>query len=220
MQYSLGQPSGADILTNESETKTPQAAEYLNTSGGTFTTIILSSETQNLKWKAYAGNVSGTLVLDDASDYSIYQWQLGTFTGEVYATRNDSISWGDIVCADGTDISNEETAMNHTSSSEDSISNTFSLNTHREFYVGSRKIDQSTCPSTFTWVNDTQQTPAIDAPFQEVLLHDGTNLVYTTFIDDNTQGFNYNDYDFQMIVAERGVGSLPATDYYFYLELQ
>ncbi|NTV22917.1 MAG: hypothetical protein HGA85_00890, partial [Nanoarchaeota archaeon] len=76
------------------------------------------------------------------------------------------------------------------------------------------------CRSTFTWVNDTVQAATVNAPFQEVLLHDGTNILYTTFIDDNTKGFNYNRYDFQLIVAERGVGGYPNTRYYFFMELQ
>ena len=216
----IAQPSGANVTNVSSETKSPAAADYINTSGGSFTTIILSAETQNLKWKAYAGNVTGVLTLDDSGDYSIFQWEISEFTGEVYASRNDSIDWTQIRCANETHVQNEETIMNHTTSNPDSINSTFNLNLHKEFFVGTTKINQSTCKSTFTWVNDTQQTPALDAPFQELLLYDGSNLVYTTFIDDNTQGFNYETYDFQMIVAEKGVGGYPNTPYYFYMELQ
>ena len=54
MKSALAQPSGANITYNTTETKTPRAADYLNTSGGSFTTMILFSETQNLRWKAYA----------------------------------------------------------------------------------------------------------------------------------------------------------------------
>jgi len=220
LTYTYGQPAGAQISYNVSETKTPAAAQYLNTSGGSFTTIILSSETQNLRWKAYAGNVTGVLTLDDSGDYSIYQWGLTEVTGEVYATRaNESITWASIACATDNQIETEDTNMNHTSSNEDSINSTFSSQIHKAFTVGVVPILQSDCRSTFTWANDSAQTPAVDAPFAEVLLHDGSNLVYTTFIDDDTQGFNYNNYDFQMIVAERGVASYPNTRYYFYMEL-
>lgn len=214
------QPAGADITYNTTETKTPAAAEYINTSGGTFTTLILSAETQNLRWKAYAGNVTGVLTLDDSGNYSIFKWQLTSITGEVYATRNNSISWDGIKCANSTHISTEETAMNHTTSNADSINSTFSLKIHKSFFVGNTQIAQSTCQSAFTWVNDTAQTPSVNSPYQEMLLSDGTSLIYSTFIDDNTQGFNFNRYDFQMIVAERGVGGYANTRYYFYMELQ
>jgi hypothetical protein len=215
-----GQPGGAEISYNQTETKTPAPAQFLNTSGGTFTTLILTSQTQNLRWKAYAGNVTGVLTLDDSGDYSIYQWELATITGKVFATRNNTITWSNIRCASQPEIEAEETIMNHTTSAADSINSTFPYNIHRGFYVGTVPITQSSCRSTFTWVNDAPQVPSVDAPFQEVLLHDGSSLVYTTFIDSGTQGFNFNRYDFQMIVAEKGVGGYPNTPYYFYMELQ
>ena len=164
--YTFGQPSGAQITYNQTETKTPAPAEYINTSGGTFTTLILYSETQNLRWKAYAGNVTGVLTLDDSGDYSIYQWSLTDITGEVYATRtNNSISWASIQCANETHIYNEEIALNHTTDADDSINSTFSYQLHRPFTVGIVPIPQSQCRSTFTWINDTAPTPAADDPF-------------------------------------------------------
>ncbi len=217
---SYGQPAGANITFNTSETKTPAAAQSLNTSGGSFTTLILSSETQNLRWKAYAGNVTGVLTLDDSGNYSIFQWSASPITGEVFATRNNSINWPNIRCANSTHITSEEVQMNHTTSNSDSINSTFSSTIHRSFYVGVVPITQSTCQTVFTWVNDTAQAASVSAPFQEVLLSDGASLIYGTFIDDNTQGFNFNRYDFQMIVAEKGVGGYPNTRYYFYMELQ
>lgn len=218
--YALSQPTGADIRFNQSETKNASPAEYLNTSGGSFTTIILYGESQNLKWKAYAGNVTGALVLDDADDYSIYQWEQTTLTGQVYASRNNSVEWSSIGCANVTHVANEEDYMNHTTSAFDSINNTFKYNTHKSFSVGTEPILNSTCKATYTWVNDAAQSPSENAKFQEVLLYDGSSLVYTTFINDDTVGFNAKTYDFQMIVAERGVGGYAATPYYFYVELQ
>ncbi|MBN2368111.1 hypothetical protein JXC34_03755 [Candidatus Woesearchaeota archaeon] len=219
-RYAIGQPTGAYISYNHSENKTPDPADYLNTSGGTFTTMIISGVTQNLRWKAYAGNVTGVLTLDDSGDYSIYQWELADFEGMVYASRNDSIAWDNIECASPYNITVEETEMNHTTTKSDSINNTFAYRTHKEFYVGSKIIENSTCQSTFTWVNDTAQTPSENATFQEILLHDGTNLVYATTIDNDELGFNTNEYDFQMILAEKGVAGYPNTRYYFYIEVQ
>jgi hypothetical protein len=219
-RFSSAQPAGANITYNLTETKTPAAAQYLNTTGGSFTTVILNSITQNLKWKAYAGNVTGVLTLDDSGNYSIFQWAASPITGEVYTSRNDSISWSNIRCANETHVANEETFMNHTTTNSDSINSTFNYQIHRGFYVGGVQIAQSTCKSTVTWANNTAQAITVNSPFQEVLLHDGTNLIYSTFIDDNTLGFNFKRYDFQMIVAEKGVGGYTATRYYFYMELQ
>lgn len=221
VQTTIGDPTGSDILFNESETKNASAAEYLNTSGGTFATLLLQAESQNLKWKAYAGNVSGVLTLDDEGDYSIYQWELESYDGRVFASRNSTIDWGSVECAPVATVEAEQVLMNHSATSQDNINNTFNLKLHKGFYVGTKPIAESSCKSQFTWANDTVQTsPDIDSPFQELLLTDGNNLIYTTFVNNDVQGFNYNEYDFQMIVAEKGVGGYESTRYYFYIELE
>ncbi|MBD3203365.1 hypothetical protein GF327_03665 [Candidatus Woesearchaeota archaeon] len=213
------EPTGAMIPYSNSETKDSEPASFVNTSGGTFTTLILYGETQNPRWKAYVGNISGKFTLDDADNYTIYDWSLTTVTGEVYASRNDSVDWNSIECANHTIISGEETAMNHTFSNEDSINNTFEYEIHKEFYVGTTYIENSTCRSTATWVNNTQQTVTEDALFQEVLLTDKTNLIYTTLLHDEEQGFNFKNYDFQMIVPEKDLPGEQSTPYFFWIEL-
>ena len=52
-QFVISQPTGAQVITNSTETKAPAVAEYLNTSGGTFTTLILSAETQTFNLKFF-----------------------------------------------------------------------------------------------------------------------------------------------------------------------
>ena len=72
-------------------------------------------------------------------------------------------------------------------------------------------------PSTYSdymYVNDAAQAVS----FSEVLLGDGTNLIYTAVVENNVAGFDNNPYDFQMIVAEDGDDSANVA-YYFYVEL-
>ena len=109
--------------------------------------------------------------------------------------------------------------MNHTSSNKDSINSTFKYSVHREFYVGTNHILNSTCRSIATWVNNTAQNLTEEALFQEMLLTDNSNLVYTTILHDSEQGFNFQNYDFQMIVAEKDILGEQATPYYFWVEL-
>jgi len=220
ISYSVAQPFGANIVSNTTEMKNATPAGSIDPAGGTFTTLVLNVTSQNLKWKAYIGNVTGLLTLYDEDDYTIFQWQTSDFSGSVFASRNDSVTWDNVACASDINITREETIMNHTTTADDSINTTFNIKTHKQFWVGTINIPQSSCRSAFTWANDTAQTPSVDAPFQEVLLHDGVNMIYTTFIYDDAQGFDYNSYDFQMIVPENGVTSSAATRYYFYMELQ
>ncbi|MBN2422087.1 hypothetical protein JXB41_02580 [Candidatus Woesearchaeota archaeon] len=217
--YAANEPTGATIVFNETETKTPAAATFVNTTGGSFTTLVLFAETQNPRWKAYVGNITGILTLDDASDYTIYNWQLSSTSGQVYASRNNSITWEDIQCADQTEISDEETVMNHTTANEDSINSTFEYQIHREFYVGAVHLSADSCRSTATWVNDSSQTISQNALFQEVLLSDTSSFIYATLLENSKQGFNFEQHDFQMIVAEKDLQGEQSTPYYFWVEL-
>ncbi len=189
-----------------------------NQSGGYIYTINLAGESQNNNWKAFVGNVTGTLVLDDASGYSIYRWTTTTSpAGQVYATRQSStITWANINCSTTTNISNEETNLNQ-NSSDDNITTTFDGTDNDQFTVGTVTITANTCPTTHTYVNDTAQS----TEYEEILLHDGTNTVYTTIIENNGWGYHTNTiYDFQMLVPENASDSWEgSTPYYFYVEL-
>jgi hypothetical protein len=214
---------GPNITQISNETASLSSGTLINTTGGSITTMVLNSTTQNLKWKAYVGNVTGSLVLDDASGYSIFDWSVTTnVAGEVYATRSSSIiSWSDINCSNMTHIVNEENAINHTTNPDDNISATFSTKNHTSFYIGTTEITSNSCYSIHTNVNDQAQTSS----FEEIILYDGTNttngdLVFTTKLEQDVVGYNSKTYDFQMIVPEIGLETwTSSTGYYFYVEL-
>ena len=51
-------------------------------------------------------------------------------------------------------------------------------------------------------------------------LNDGTSLIYATIIENQADGFDENNYDFQMIVPENATdGFNGATAYYLYVEI-
>ena len=106
-----------------------------------------------------------------------------------------------------------------TSTNPDTINKTFLYTVHKSFYVGTIHIQNSTCRSIATYVNDTAQTVDENARFQEMLLMDtSSKMIYATLINQNTTGFNNQKYDFQMIVPEDEFKSTP-TMYYLYVEL-
>ena len=226
-------PEGATITYISNTTKNASSAEFMNDSKGTITTVLLTTIQQNIKWKAYVGNVSGTLVLRDADDFSIYEWASGGAPdGEVYVTRNDSIDWASIKCANQTSITNEETALGHASSSGDNINHTFDNDYHQEFDVGETTIALSSCKSLATWINNSaqnfNQTYENSTLFQEVLLMDNSlHVVYATLIDQDTRSYrddldnttaDYNvTYDFQAIIPD--YTGAPIARYYFYVEI-
>lgn len=215
-------PEGASITSNSTDTgptKTPDSRQDL---GGRIITLVLNLEQQNDAWKAYVGNVTGTYVLQNSNNYSIYEWPLGTtIEGEVYVSRSSSVNFtsGAISCATNTEMITEQTVFGMGSDS-DSINNTFNSTNHSAFTAGpGNNIGENTCPAIATWVNDTLQTPSSSAVFQEVAIHDGTNFVYTAVINNNQFGFdNTTRYDFQAIIAENRTAT-TGTAYYFYVEL-
>src|SRR3989338_1068820 len=69
-------PDGVTIIPISNTTNTPGAGGLINTSGGSITTINLNGTTQNVRWKAFVGNVSGKLALEDSSGNAVYDWSL------------------------------------------------------------------------------------------------------------------------------------------------
>ena len=96
-------PSGPLVSYDSTETVTPRSAAIINTTGGSFTKMILNGTSQTYKWKAYVGNVTGIIQLADAANYSIYDWDIASIEGEVYASRKSTtVSWADINCSNST----------------------------------------------------------------------------------------------------------------------
>lgn len=217
----LGQatvPTGPQIIYNFTENASITPAARLVTAGGTITTMNLNGTFQNPHWKGFVGNVTGRLALRDSSNYSLYEWALTTISGEVYVSRSASASWANISCANLTHVRTEEANMSHNASAVDSISNTFALpGVHSAFSTANASFAANQCNyTTNTYVNGTSQT----TDFYEVLLWDGSNMVYTSLLENRTAGFDLGTYDFQIIVAENGSTQVgTSTPYYFYVEL-
>jgi hypothetical protein len=224
----ISAPAGPTITYVKDDTSTtsnPTIESNSTITGGDIATLTLSSREQNDNWKAYVGNVSGTFVLEDSANYSIYEWSMTLPSGEVYATRTSTaVTWSSVICANVTHVAQEETNMGHTTTNAptDSINQTFDDNTldHWGFYAGPKQITTNSCVYSINpWINDSAQ-PTADL-FEEVLLYDGTNVLYTSRIQNNLVGYRNDStqYDFQMLVAENATAGAPRTNYYFYVEL-
>lgn len=218
IQYAGNSTSGAKAGTVENNA---------SSQGGWIITLVLDGRSQTNHWKAYVGNVTGTYILEDAANYSIYEWAItGSITGEVYATRTaGSVTWADVVCANISHVNQEMIEMNHSSTNTpgDGINDTFDDDPedHWGFNAGPTTIAANLCNYTINpWINDSAQTADL---FEEVLLYDGSsNLIYVSKIERDVVGYRNDSttYDFQMIVAENATSGIATqTDYYFYVEL-
>jgi len=221
----LSAATGAQVTYVSNSTRPEQTADNRTDEKGTITTVLLNAIEQDQHWKAYVGNVTGSLVLDDASSYRIYDWDLTgvTITGEVYVSRYSAPTFSTVSCADATDVVAEHTFHNMTSSGADNVNKTFNSTAHRAFYVGTQLVTNSTCQSTTTFINSTRQAVSESALFQEILLQDAANhVLYTTLLENDIDGYEnattLRTYDFQILVPESDVKSTPTT-YYFFTEI-
>jgi hypothetical protein len=243
----LAEPTGPTINILGNSTLAASPATMINSSingtlspAGYIFTASLNSFQQNTRWKAYVGNVTGTLTLDDAGSNTLFQWSLTSISGEVYATRaSGTVNWTGINCtwrgegvaryneSNRTVEERENFALSHTSVS-DNITSTFRFANHSSVTVGSRTIGKNECFSIQTWQRDAAQafSDSDNANFTQVILYDGTNtsngnVIYETKIENDKTGYRADStYDFQIMLPENGaVGFTSSTAYYFYVEL-
>ncbi len=207
---------------------------------GNISELTIFGRSQTKHWQGYYGEISGVIVLDDAQNWTMYDWPNPEPKGEIYATVNQTTPlWYTIECfnysGNYTGGNNHtdywESFFNMTFNDVDGIDETFNMTTHPRFDVGEFTIADNSCPSTFTHVNDQFQ----ETRFVEILLQDATGqLIFTTIIENKDEGINddvvgYNGvtHDFQLLVAEDGTSrdgtgnrNQATTTYYFYLDLE
>lgn len=215
----LAEPNPAAGLTEGNSSR--RDLSNLNTTSvsamaGNVTQLDINSISITRSWQGYYGNITGNMVLSDANNNSLYEWGNATgVSGEIYAARSNNVSWGTINCSTATHISQEESYLGIDTTASDSVNNTYSGTAHPSFLVGTSSM--SGCPSTNVFVNGSAQS----SDYHQILLADGNNVtVYTTIIDSGSYGYDGNQWDFQLLVAENGQpGNESATTYYFYTEL-
>lgn len=234
-------PDGVTITILGNTTKTSSGggmANYTgnstslpNVAGGFIFTMNITGKTQNTRWKAFVGNATGKLTLEDSNAAVIYDWTLTTISGEVYATRSSgTINWTGIGCANLNITEEENRLLNH-SSKDDNITATFSASNNDLITVGTKTLAPNSCRTLNIYANST--TNQVDT-FEEMVLYDRNstpfnfgvdgavgNVIYTQQLESDALGYNNaSTYDFQMLVPERGeTGWTSTTPYYFYIEL-
>lgn len=212
-------PAGATITSNITSTAPLYTPGNRTDDGGTINTLTFNVVQQDANWKAYVGNISGTLTLDDSNGKSIYQWAMtnADITGEIYATKIDNPDWSIINCSNQTTIDSEDATLGFSNSSVDSINRTFNETTHQSIFVAGRTIAANTCRATATYVNDSAQNQST-ADFQQILFSSGTNIVYASPINQGKTSYDGNStVDFQMLIADDVTAAI--TPYYFFVEI-
>jgi len=199
------------------------SAKSVQAQAGNISELNISAIVVTKTWQGYFGNVTGRIVLDNANNLSMYDWDIASPEGEIYASNDSISSWSSIKCFNYSAHS-PELNLSHVEAhldcagDADGVNETFSVQNHPEFYVGTKKIDADSCWSTQTYVNDGSASN-----FYEVLLLEPTSnaLVYTSLLNSSQLGFDNTATDFQLLVGENGHGTAASstTPYYFYVEI-
>jgi hypothetical protein len=208
-------PSSATVVQSSGRDLSELSPQAVDAQGGNVTEININALTVTTSWQGYYGDVTGTVILQDANNNTFYNWSLTSYSGRVFATRSSTITWSAVNCTNATARATEETYLGQTSADSDSVTNTYNLTTHPSFQVGSVDINADSCFSTFGYVDNASQS----TNFAMVLLQSGANIIYTTLTNQSTNGFNGEEHDFQLLVGENEKsGNQGVTTYYFWTE--
>jgi len=214
-------PTGPSSTTNLGSSRySTSAAANISAVAGNVTELNFVANTVTQTWQGYYGNVTGKILLGNLNNQSMYDWNLTSPSGQIYATRVIAVpSWTNIRCANQTEINTEDTTLGvNASVDQDAVNRTF-LNTtsFSAFYVGGVNINTSQNCRAVQLYNSSGISAA---NFGEVLLSDTSNMIYTGLISNPALGFDNRSHQFEMIVGENGhLGDSTVTPYYFYLEL-
>ena len=210
------QPTGGAITAGTPQTAPVDTAGNDSAFAGNVTYLGITGIVTTQTWQGYFGNVSGAIQLADSSDNVIYNWTLAEPSGEVYASTNSSITWGNIQCFNftanatgstgsagatnlaGTNLSVLEARFNILTDDVDGVNETFSFipagDPHDQFFTANLQFSAGECLSTKVY----SPSGPVANQFEEVLLYEPTtsSTIFTSLLEKGTlNGFNnQNNY--------------------------
>ncbi len=237
--FAYATPQGASNVTISSSGRNSgsTAAVEIDAYAGNVTALVIQGTRSTEAWQGYYGNITGTIVLDDADNFTLYDWALPKPSGEVYASNGSSVTWADVYCMNVSGISINNTYngilynINATQielnfginiTDNDGLNETFN-DTYTDstgFRVGSVTINsEDGCSMTHPYTNEGYSTD-----WQELILTDNESIIFTAIIRNDANSFqkgSSHTADFQMLVLENGHWGhqTTTTPYYFYVEL-
>jgi hypothetical protein len=216
----------------DSSRVTDNSTKTVSAYGGNTTQLSIDDTKQTARWQGYYGNITGIVTLDDANNFTLIDWSLGTIEGEVYAANATVSDWSTIRCINlsstyrGHNCTGQEEAclnvteirsaygMSSDGSDPDDVTKTFN-ETLGSITVGTVTVNN--CYMANLYVNDSSQSIYY---WNETMLtiNDTETIIFTAIVSDDEWGFNNVTWDFQMVVGDNGDDS-TATTYNFYVEL-
>jgi len=205
-------PGGADLTEGPDERGSNSTIQSVPAQAGNVSALNIDQKTITGVWQGFFGNVSGQVVLQDASSNNFYDWENADATGEIFATRTAISDWTNINCTNSTHWEEEEDRLSIPQTQKDGINETFRLQGgHPAFLVGNRQMQNC-------WSARPYNSSGTAGDFWNVLLsNNASNIVYTSIIEPNANAFDDSTVDFELLVpVNRSTGFAT---YWFYAEL-
>lgn len=212
-------PAGADPVN--ATTTIVSNISYLGTSaagssaanGGNITQVDLNITSSTTKWQGYYGNITGELALGSSPGKTMFQWNLTSVAGEVFAARDGAMTHSNWTGLENRTGSQIDTDFGFTPGDSDSATKTF-INTSTPINISGITYGPNATSAVNTSVYGgapTWETIALANSSNPAI----ANYVFAGVIINNGTAYDNTQKDFQMIVpVENGTQT-----YYFYVEL-
>ena len=141
MASALALPAGPNSISGEIDYRlSTYAPQSNNALAGNITELNFDAWTITRTWQGYFGNITGTIVLADQYNNTLYDWSNTNPNGRIYASRNQTVDWSTIACANKTTIlDGTEAQFTLTNETDrlgnypiDSVNNTFTTSTDNQ----------------------------------------------------------------------------------------
>ena len=91
-------PQSVTRLEDERYNVTQHGVPSLEAEAGNVTKIELFSLAQTQTWQGFYGEIEGTITLDDAQNWTMYDWDMAEPQGEIYAAPTTISNWDTVHC--------------------------------------------------------------------------------------------------------------------------
>lgn len=99
-------PQQLTRLEDERYNESQHAPQSLEAEAGNVTRIYIYALTQTETWQGFYGEIEGTITLDDAQNWTMYDWNIAEPQGEIYATPTIISNWETAHCLNYSAIPN------------------------------------------------------------------------------------------------------------------
>lgn len=109
INFASALPAGPRTITGEIDYRLDTFAAKSNDAfAGNITELNFNAWTITRTWQGYYGNVTGTIVLADQYNKTLYDWSNTNPNGRLYAARTSGVDWTSIACASKDELNDDE----------------------------------------------------------------------------------------------------------------